>query len=142
MPSSVANPREPTVGQPNPTASAGENSLHQATAGATGSSSSIRPSEVRVIPLGTVVAAVPAPGGRAPPSNSSRGSTGLFYPVLARVHHANSENLNGPTRVQVSDEPRPQGVNTARQSILNAASQERNNVVPRADGNPAITLIT
>lgn len=116
MPSSGSNQREPAVvqpvGQTNPAGPSTENSVHQATSGANESSSTIRQSGVRVVPLRTVVAAVPASGGRVP---TSHGSTGLVYPVLARVHHAHSGNPNS-NGGQLLNEPPPHGADTSQQS--------------------------
>lgn len=129
--SSGSGPGELTSGQPGgqtTSSSLGtENAVNIATSGANESSSTIRNS-VRVVPLRTVVSAVPATGGRAP---TSLGSMGLIYPVLARVHHGHSGNSNS-NRGQSSDE-RPHGAE-ARQSNPNAATHQQSDV-PGGDGN-------
>lgn len=131
MPSSGSGPGEQTSGQPvgqtNPTGPGTENAVNQATSGANDSSSTIRHSGVRVVPLRTVVSAVPATGGRAP---TSLGSMGFIYPVLARVHQRHSGNSNS-NRGQSSDEP-PHGAETLRQSTPNAATHQQSDV-PGAD---------
>lgn len=132
MPLSGSSQREPAVGQPagqtNPRGPSTESSVHQVTSGANESSSTIRQSAVRVVPLRTVVTAVPTAGGRAP---TSRGSMGLVCPVLSRVHHAHSgsPNSNG---VQPSNEPL-HGADTSQQSTPDAATHQGINL-PR-DGN-------
>lgn len=129
MPSSGSGPGEPTSGQPvgQTNSSNTENAVNQATSGA--NESTIRNSGVRVVPLRTVVSAVPATGGRAP---TSLGSMGLIYPVLARVHHGHSGNSNS-NRGQSSDEP-PRGAVANRQSNPHAATHQQSDV-PGADGN-------
>lgn len=133
MPSSGSGPGEQTpgqsVGQTNQTSLGTENAVNQAPSGTNGSSSTIRHSGVRVVPLRTVVSAVPATGGRAP---TSLGSMGLIYPVLARVHHGHSGNSNS-NRGQSSDEL-PHGAETYQQSNSNVATHQQSDV-PGADGN-------
>lgn len=132
MPSPGSSQREPAVGQPvgqtNPAGPGTENSVHQSTSGANENSSTIRQSGVRVLPLRTVVAAVPATGGHAP---TSHGSMGLVYPVLARIHRSHSGNLNS-NGGQSSNGPPPRGADTSRQSTPGATHQRIN--VP-GDGN-------
>ncbi|KAL1827796.1 hypothetical protein ACET3Z_006208 [Daucus carota] len=131
MPSSGSGPGEQTpgqsVGQTNQTSLGTENAVNQAPSGTNGSSSTIRHSGVRVVPLRTVVSAVPATGGRAP---TSLGSMGLIYPVLARVHHGHSGNSNS-NRGQSSDEL-PHGAETYQQSNSNVATHQQSDV-PGAD---------
>ncbi|KAG6420394.1 hypothetical protein SASPL_116920 [Salvia splendens] len=60
-----------------------------------------REPQLRAIPLRTVVAAVPAPVGRS--ADSSRGSVGILYPVMARVQHQSSGSSNNARTSQASD---------------------------------------
>ncbi|KAL8090032.1 hypothetical protein AgCh_039481 [Apium graveolens] len=118
-------PGEPTSGQPvgqsNSSSPSTENAVNQATSGV--NESTIRNSGVRVVPLRTVVSAVPATGGRAP---ISFGSMGLMYPVLGRVNHGNSNGNRG----QSSDEP-PHAAEANQQSNPHAANQTSD--IPGAD---------
>lgn len=73
--------------------------------GGSGGSFGNRESEVRVVPIRTVIAAVPASSGnRTTSDHPSRGPMGIMYPVLARVQHLGSGNLV-VTRPQGSDQP-------------------------------------
>lgn len=73
--------------------------------GGSGGSFGNRESEVRVVPIRTVIAAVPASSGnRSTSDHTSRGPMGIMYPVLARVQHMGSGNLV-VTRPQGSDQP-------------------------------------
>lgn len=130
MSPSVINQREPaggqtSLGQTIPAVSGGANSIHQPAAGASRSSSSTREAEVRVVPIRTVVAAIPASARRSP-SDSSRSSMGLFYPVLARVQHVMSGNYNGARNSQASDEHQPRDQGTQQQTVPESASQQQN----------------
>ncbi|KAA8521612.1 hypothetical protein F0562_012285 [Nyssa sinensis] len=141
MPSAIVNQREPTAaqqspGQGNPATSGGGNSIHQATAGASESPSSTRESEVRVVPIRMVVAAVPAPVRRSP-SDSAHGSMGLVYPVLARVQHVTTGNLNSARGSQASDESHPGGLDSGRQPLPDPAVQQ-NIGVPGTNGSTSL----
>lgn len=130
MPPSAINQREPaggqtSHGQTSPALPSGGNSTHQPAPGVSRSSSSTREAEVRVVPIRTVVAAIPAAARRSP-NDSSRSSMGLFYPVLARVQHVMSGNYNGARGSQVSDEHQPRGLGTQRQPVPESASQQQN----------------
>ena len=130
MPPSVTNQREPVggqtpQGQTSPAISGGGNSTHQPAPGASRGSSSTREAEVRVVPIRTVVAAIPAAARRSP-TDSSRSSVGLFYPVLARVQHVMSGNYNGARASQASDEHQPRGLGAQRQPVPESASQQQN----------------
>ncbi|KAK9279406.1 hypothetical protein L1049_013085 [Liquidambar formosana] len=138
-PTSVVNQREPNAvqqspGETNPAVSGGANSARQAAAGMSGNPSSTRESEVRVVPIRTVVAAVPAHVRRSP-SNPSRSSVGLFYPVLARVQHVTSGNSNSARGSQASDERHHTGLDTEEQPIPESAGPQQNNTSEGRDGN-------
>ncbi|XP_057511164.1 ubiquitin-like domain-containing protein CIP73 isoform X2 [Actinidia eriantha] len=132
-PSPTVNQREPAGGeqapaQSNPSASGDGSSIHHAAPGAPGSSSSTRP-EVRVVPIRTVVAAVPASVRRSP-SDSSRGSVGLLYPVLARVQHVSSGNLSNVSGSQVSEERRSAGFESGQPPNNDSAAPQYNIGLP------------
>ncbi|KAG5242742.1 ubiquitin family protein [Salix suchowensis] len=71
-----------------PTISGGENPSNQTTSRVS-EGSSFSGEAVRVVPLRTMVAAVPGTFGRLP-SDSSGNSIGLYYPVLGRFQHVAS----------------------------------------------------
>ncbi|CAL5440125.1 unnamed protein product [Camellia sinensis] len=139
MPSPAVNQME-QVGvqqspvQNNPSTSVDGISIHQATTGLSGSPSLTRESEVRVVPIRTVVTAVPA-SVRSSPSDSSRGSVGLFYPVLARVQHVASGNLNNPRDSQAFDERRSDHFESGQQPNPDSALPQQDIGLPGADGN-------
>ncbi|KAL7187332.1 hypothetical protein ACSBR1_037406 [Camellia fascicularis] len=139
MPSPAVNQRE-QVGvqqspvQNNPSTSVDGISIHQATTGLSGSPSFTRESEVRVVPIRTVVTAVPA-SVRSSPSDSSRGSVGLFYPVLARVQHVASGNLNNPRDSQASDERLSDHFESGQQPNPDSALPQQDIGLPGADAN-------
>lgn len=91
------NPRESSgqqqgADQVNPSASGGV--THQEVGVASVNPSPDGEPTVRIVPIRTVVTAVPASMGRSS-SESSRGSVGLFYPVITRVPHLNSTGYRG-----------------------------------------------
>ncbi|KAL7164160.1 hypothetical protein ACSBR2_040135 [Camellia fascicularis] len=138
MPSATVDQREPAGAQQssvqnNPPTSGGGISNQQSTPGASGSPSSARESEIRVVPIRTVVAAVPTV--RRSPSDSSHGSMGLFYPVLARVQHVASGNLNNVRAPQASDERHPAGFESGQRHNPDSAVQQQNIGLPGAEGN-------
>ncbi|KAF5938352.1 hypothetical protein HYC85_022611 [Camellia sinensis] len=139
MPSATVDQREPAGAQQssvqnNPPTSGGGISNQQSTPGASGSPSSTRESEIRVVPIRTVVAAVPTSVRRSP-SDSSHGSMGLFYPVLARVQHVASGNLNNVRAPQASDERHPAGFESGQHHNPDSAVQQQNIGLPGAEGN-------
>ncbi|XP_011078367.1 ubiquitin domain-containing protein DSK2a-like isoform X1 [Sesamum indicum] len=75
-----------------------------------------REPQLRAIPIRTVVAAVPTSVGRG--SDSSRGSIGILYPVLARVQHVSSGNSSGTRASQASDR--------TEQPIPDSAAEQQN----------------
>ncbi|KAM3233736.1 ubiquitin-like domain-containing protein CIP73 isoform X1 [Capsicum annuum] len=127
------NRREPTgsqqSGQAAQAASNGGSSDQQ-NAGGTRSSSSVE-SAVRVVPIRTVVAAVPASVGRST-SDSSRSPMGIFYPVLARVQHVSSNNSGAS---QASDQNNLHGVETRDPFNPDSSGQQQNVGLPGVAGN-------
>ncbi|KAF5178740.1 Ubiquitin-like domain-containing protein cip73 [Thalictrum thalictroides] len=92
---------------------------------------------VRVLPLRTVVAAVPAVG--RPAANSSGSSMGLFYPLLARVQHVASGQSNDARGAQASGGHNPAVPETDYQRNPDSAMQQNasNGAAMRTD-NPAV----
>ncbi|XP_019177002.1 PREDICTED: large proline-rich protein bag6-B-like isoform X2 [Ipomoea nil] len=123
---SIVNRRDPTgpqtLGQAAPP---GAPNVENSTQGTEGNrSSTTRGVEVRVLPIRTLVAAVPASVGRAAASDSARGSMGIFSPVLGRVQHLSSENANNSSAAsQGSHQNHPHNVEIGQQSIPDAAGQ-------------------
>ncbi|KAL2338461.1 hypothetical protein Fmac_012907 [Flemingia macrophylla] len=62
-------------------------------------------SGVRIVPIRTMVAAVPGSLGR-PPSESSGNSIGLYYPILGRFQHVSSGHANSEQGSQQSSQQR------------------------------------
>ncbi|KAK6118368.1 hypothetical protein DH2020_047939 [Rehmannia glutinosa] len=93
-----------------------------------------REPQVRAIPLRTMVAAVPASVGR---SDSSRGSIGILYPVLARVQHISSGNSNGTRASQTSGQNHDSNGNT-EQPIPDSATLQQNFAVAGENGNGSL----
>lgn len=136
IPPPNANQRESAGAQQSPvqgnlSASGDGSSIHQA---ANGLQSSTREPQVRVVPIRTVVAAVPASVRRSP-SDSTHGSVGLLYPVIARVQHLGSGNLNNQSGSQASDEPLSAGVESRQQRNPGSAAPQNNIGIPGVDGN-------
>lgn len=144
MPTGIANQRESTgmpqpPGQANAANADGGNSVHQAASGTSMAPSSAREAEVRVVPIRTLVAAVPAHIGRLP-SDSSRGSLGLLYPVLARVQRVTSGNSNGARGSQASDEHHPSGLVLEQQPIPGSAGQQQSSTYTVREGKLPVIL--
>ncbi|KAK4388633.1 Ubiquitin-like domain-containing protein CIP73 [Sesamum angolense] len=121
---SVFPRREPTGSQPQGQgAPVSTNSVDSGEREAAGldSSSHNREPQLRAIPIRTFIG--PASVGRG--SDSSRGSIGILYPVLARVQHVTSTNPNGTRASQVSDQHHVPDVNS-EQSIPDSTTQQQN----------------
>lgn len=80
-------------------------------------------SGVRVVPIRSMVAAVPAPFSRLP-SDSSGNPVGLYYPVLGRFQHVASGLVSGEQGHQVSGEHHPAGLQTEQPSVPDAIGQQ------------------
>ncbi|KAM4125527.1 hypothetical protein ACJW30_01G318700 [Castanea mollissima] len=87
---------------------------------------------VRVVPIRTMVAAVPGPFSRLP-SDSSGNSIGLYYPVLGRFQHVASGNVSGEQGFQASGERHPAGLQNEQQT--DSAVQQHNIDGPAIDGS-------
>ncbi|KAH6792435.1 hypothetical protein C2S52_002912 [Perilla frutescens var. hirtella] len=96
-----------------------------------------REPQVRAIPIRTVVAAVPASVGRN--SDSSRGSIGILYPVLARVQHLSSGSLNNARASQVSDQNHDSNGNT-EQPVPGSSTQQQHVPIPGGNGSSSGNL--
>ncbi|XP_060973046.1 ubiquitin-like domain-containing protein CIP73 isoform X2 [Cannabis sativa] len=120
------NGQQPS-GQQNPATSAGgEIPVNQGTARVSDAPGFAGESAVRVVPLRTMVAAVPGPFGRLPPSDSSGNSMGLYYPVLGRFQHVAPGHLSGDRGAQASGERHAAhagGLHPEQQSTESAAQQ-------------------
>lgn len=130
------NRREPTgsqqPGQAGQAASSGGSSDQQNTGGTRNSSA--RESAVRVVPIRTVVTAVPASVGRST-SDSVRSPMGIFYPVLARVQHVSSGNSDNSGASQASDQNNLHGVETRDPANPVSVGQQQNIGLPSVEGN-------
>ncbi|KAG6771341.1 hypothetical protein POTOM_022692 [Populus tomentosa] len=111
-----------------PTISGGENPSNQTTSRVS-EGSSFAGEAVRVVPLRTVVAAVPGTFGRLP-SDSSGNSIGLYYPVLGRFQHVASGHGNGGQGSQASGEHHAAGVQTDQLPTLEPAVHQQNTEQP------------
>lgn len=94
-------------------------------------------SGVRVVPIRSMVAAVPAPFSRLP-SDSSGNPVGLYYPVLGRFQHVASGLVSGEQGHQVSGEHHPAGLQTEQPSVPDAIGQQ-NAEDPARNGSVTIT---
>jgi len=81
---------------------------------------------------------VPASARRSS-SDSSHGSVGLMYPIIARVQRVGSGNLNNPSGSQVSDDRVSAGVESRQQQYPDSAAPQRDIGLPGVDGNSANT---
>ncbi|KAH8506451.1 hypothetical protein H0E87_013317 [Populus deltoides] len=116
-----------------PTISGGENPSNQTTSRVS-EGSSFAGEAVRVVPLRTVVAAVPGTFGRLP-SDSSGNSIGLYYPVLGRFQHVASGHGNGGQGSQASGEHHAAGVQTDQPPTLEPAVHRQNTEQRTRDGS-------
>ncbi|KDO59320.1 hypothetical protein CISIN_1g004252mg [Citrus sinensis] len=105
------------------TASGTDNLGSQATTRNSDGSSSAGESGVRVVPVRTMVAPVPAPFGRLP-SDSSSNPVSLYYPVLGRFQHVASGLVSGEQGHQVSGEHHPAGLQTEQPSVPDSIGQQ------------------
>jgi hypothetical protein len=126
-----------TAGQRNPpTSSDGENPSSQ-TSSRLSEGSSFAGEPVRVVPLRTVVAAVPGTFGRLP-SDSSGNSIGLYYPLLGRFQNVASGHGNSGRGSQASGEYHTAEVQTEQLPTPEPALQQQNFEQRTRDGNVTI----
>lgn len=117
--SSAVNQRDASVGErsaTDPVASDGGISDHQATLR---NLPPTRGSDVRVVPIRIST----LPPGLAP-SESSRSSMGVLYPMLARAQHVDSGNLNGVNRGQASNGSHPHSGENRPHLVPDSAAQQ------------------
>ncbi|XP_011081507.1 uncharacterized protein LOC105164545 isoform X1 [Sesamum indicum] len=130
---SVFPRREPTGSQPQgqgaPVSSNTVESGEREAAGLDSSSHNREP-QLRAIPIRTFIG--PASVGRG--SDSSRGSIGILYPVMARVQHVTSTNPNGIRASQLSDQHHVPDVNS-EQSTPDSTTQQQNTGILGGNGN-------
>ncbi|XP_048423197.1 ubiquitin-like domain-containing protein CIP73 isoform X3 [Pyrus x bretschneideri] len=121
-------------GQRNPaTSSGGEDPTNQATSRVPGGSAFAGEPAVRIVPMRTMVATVPASLSRQP-SDSSGISGGLYYPLLGRFQHVASGNVSSERGTPASRDRHTANLHTDQQSSESAA--ERQNAADSArDGN-------
>ncbi|KAK3221814.1 hypothetical protein Dsin_008839 [Dipteronia sinensis] len=126
---------ELSSGQGNsPTGPASENLGNQTTSRNSEGSPFAGESGVRVVPIRTMMAAVPAPFGRLP-SDSSGNSLGLYYPVLGRFQHVASGIVSGERGYQASAEHHSAGVQTDQPSVPDPAAPQHNTGDPARNGS-------
>ncbi|XP_011017931.1 PREDICTED: large proline-rich protein bag6-B isoform X2 [Populus euphratica] len=114
-----------TAGQRSPpTSSGGENPSSQ-TSSRLSEGSSFAGEAVRVVPLRTVVAAVPGTFGRLP-SDSSGNSVGLYYPLLGRFQNVAPGHGNSGRGSQASGEYHTAEVQTEQLPTPEPALQQQN----------------
>lgn len=77
------------------------------------------------------MAAVPASVGRS--ADSSRGSIGILYPVLARVQHLSSGSSNNARTSQASDQNHDHNGNT-EQPVPGSSTQQLHVPIPGGNG--------
>ncbi|KAL4339601.1 hypothetical protein GQ457_08G000670 [Hibiscus cannabinus] len=95
-------------GQRNPLmASGSENHSTQTTSSVPDAPSFAGESGVRVVPIRTMVAAVPTPLGRVP-SDSPGSSMGLHYPLLGSFQHTSPGHPSGEQGLQMEQQPIPE----------------------------------
>ncbi|KAK8597916.1 hypothetical protein V6N13_095310 [Hibiscus sabdariffa] len=113
-----------------------ENPSTQTTSRVSDTQSSAGESGIRVVPIRTMVAAVPAPMGGQLPSESSGNSMGLYYPLLGRVQNITPGHMSGERGSQASGEHPSPGALPEQFLIPESAVQHQNSEEPAArDGS-------
>ncbi|XVE98458.1 hypothetical protein REPUB_Repub03eG0108500 [Reevesia pubescens] len=122
-------------GQRNPSMVSGsENRSTQTTSRVSDTPSLAGESGVRVVPIRTMVAAVPAPLGHLP-SDSSGNSVGLYYPLLGTFQHIAPGHVSGERGSQASIEHLSAGAQTEQQPIPESAVQHQSSEESARDGS-------
>uniref|UniRef100_A0A2N9FXD6 Ubiquitin-like domain-containing protein n=1 Tax=Fagus sylvatica TaxID=28930 RepID=A0A2N9FXD6_FAGSY len=124
--------QQPTGHRNSATSSSGEIPINPSTSRVSEGPSFAGEPGVRVVPIRTMVAAVPGPFSRLP-SDTSGNSIGLYYPVLGRFQHVASGNVSGEQGFQASGERHPAGLQTEQQT--DSAVQQHNIDGPASDGS-------
>ncbi|XP_022732230.1 uncharacterized protein LOC111286494 isoform X2 [Durio zibethinus] len=129
------SPHTTQQGQRNPSMGSGsENRSTQTTSRVSDAPSFAGESGVRVVPIRTMVAAVPAPLGRLP-SDSSGNSVGLYYPLLGRFQHIAPGHVSGERGSQASGEHLSPGAQSEQHPIPESAMQNQSLEESARDGN-------
>ncbi|KAK8637759.1 hypothetical protein V6N13_136219 [Hibiscus sabdariffa] len=122
-------------GQRNPLMGSGsENHSTQTTSRVSDAPSFAGESGVRVVPIRTMVAAVPAPLGRVP-SDSSGSSVGLYYPLLGRFQQISPGHLSGERGSQGPAEHMSPGAQSEQPPIPESAVQNQSSQESARDGS-------
>ncbi|KAG8491695.1 hypothetical protein CXB51_015138 [Gossypium anomalum] len=111
-----------------------ENRSSQTTSRVSDTPSFAGESGVRVVPIRTMVAAVPAPLGRLP-SESSGNSVGVYYPLLGRLQNIAPGHVSGERGPQASDEHPSSGAQPEQLRIPESAVQHQSSEESARDGN-------
>ena len=89
---------------------------------------------VRVVPLRTMVAAIPAiPDLNRVPSDLSGGFSGMQLPFFGR--YVNARNISSRTGSQLPSENQPSGLRTQQTVIPDVAAQQQNPENPPINGD-------
>ncbi|XP_027333418.1 ubiquitin-like domain-containing protein CIP73 isoform X3 [Abrus precatorius] len=100
----------------------GESSVNQTTYRRPDASVSGEPG-VRLVPIRTMVAAVPGPLGR-PPLESSGNSIGLYYPVLGRFQHVSTGHANSEHVSQQSSQHHAALLSTPESTLQRQSTED------------------
>ncbi|KAH1057403.1 hypothetical protein J1N35_035468 [Gossypium stocksii] len=111
-----------------------ENRSSQTTSRVSDTPSFAGESGVRVVPIRTMVAAVPAPLGRLP-SESSGNSVGVYYPLLGRLQNIAPGHVSGERGPQASGEHLSSGARTEQLRIPESAVQHQSSEESARDGS-------
>ncbi|KAB2050095.1 hypothetical protein ES319_A13G222500v1 [Gossypium barbadense] len=120
--------RNPSVGSGN------ENHSTQTTSRVSDAPSFAGESGVRVVPIRTMVAAVPAPLGHVP-SDSSGNTMGFYYPLVGRFQHITPGHLNGERGSQPSGEHLSTGGQSEQPPVPESAAQHQSLDESTRDGS-------
>ncbi|XP_017633356.1 ubiquitin-like domain-containing protein CIP73 isoform X7 [Gossypium arboreum] len=111
-----------------------ENRSSQTTSRVSDTPSFAGESGVRVVPIRTMVAAVPAPLGRLP-SESSGNSVGVYYPLLGRLQNIAPGHVSGERGPQASGEHPSSGAQPEQVRIPESAVQHQSSEESARDGS-------
>ncbi|MBA0747414.1 hypothetical protein Gogos_004328 [Gossypium gossypioides] len=111
-----------------------ENRSSQTTSRVSDTPSFAGESGVRVVPIRTMVAAVPAPLGRLP-SESSGNSVGVYYPLLGRLQNIAPGHVSGERGPQASGEHPSSGAQPEQLRISESAVQHQSSEESARDGS-------
>ncbi|KAK8695234.1 hypothetical protein V6N13_000402 [Hibiscus sabdariffa] len=113
-----------------------ENRSTQTTSRVSDKQSSARESGIQVVPIRTMVAAVPAPMGSHLPSESSGNSMGLYHSLLGTFQNSTPGHMSGERGSQASGEHPSPGAQPEQFLIPESAVQHQSSEEPAArDGS-------